>query len=105
MNLQVIATLLAALSFIATGLGLSWKFVSAFGQLQSRDAELKNELVRLEVTASTLSTALTVLPSLVQRMGAVEDATKRNTSDIKGLVEKVAHVRGRYDSHHDLDES
>ncbi len=47
MNWQVVATLVASLSFIVTGFGLSWKFGLAFGELQSRDAELKAGLVKL----------------------------------------------------------
>lgn len=103
MNWQIVATLIAALSFVATGFALSWRFGGAFAELRMRDDELKAGLGDLKLTAASLSTALAVLPDVLRRLVHLEDTTLRNTSDIRGLTEKVAHTRGRLDSQHDID--
>lgn len=46
--------------------------------------------------------ALDAIPSLVTRVGNVEEVVKRNTSDITRLREQAAEHRGRAQSNHDL---
>jgi hypothetical protein len=100
-NWQTIATLIAALSFVGTGFALSWKFGLAFGELQSRDGELKTGLGELKITSAALTAALADLPVIKSQVAILQSATARNTSDIRELREAQAHVRGRLASQHD----
>jgi hypothetical protein len=46
----------------------------------------------------SLREKLEIIPEILSRLGNVESVQSRNTSDIKGLIEKQGYVRGRLDS-------
>ena len=128
MNWQVVATLIAALSFVVTGFGLSWKFGGAFAELRMRDDELRSGLADVKLTAASLATSSAAIPEILRRIGLLEDVAAQHQKtfvgcpmhlenqrrmsirvgriedEIRTMAEKVGHVRGRLDSQHDVEE-
>lgn len=87
MNLQIIATLIAALSFVATGFGLAWHFGKMFAELRARDdamaarhVEMGEKYTEQKTAVARLEAALVELPFLLRRVAQIEEILPRFAS-------------------------
>ena len=87
-------------SIVGTLIVTSWRAGKVASEIGHAHKEVTRAVERLE----RMEERLEEIPEMRTSLKFIQDATARNTSDIKELLEKSAHMRGRFDSSHDGEE-
>ncbi len=81
--------------------------VAALFRLMTLASKLGASAQRIESAQKSFAEKVAVLdqiPTIIMRIGIIEQYVAKNTSDIKDLIGRTGEHRGRLESLHDIDE-
>lgn len=99
MSLALLAALVAVAGFVVAQATLLVKFGRLYGKMEAEARVQLEAVTRLERATERLEQ----IPLLAQRIGQLEEAVRRVTSDIRELRERTTEQRAKLESLHDIE--